>query len=192
MSKADAANAVVLHENVPLRKIEKRVVATLDYTQPLPPCVEARETGKLSLTTSHPDLLIHSQLEGWGECVGDDAWEFSEKSVRAAVQRGRSADELVDLLNSRAVKSVPPFLQLALRAWGGAAINAQLGKVAVLRCPQPDVFRAIAGATRHKGCLLGRLGPDTFLVDAQKLSKLKKALRWAGIDIETEVTPRKA
>ena len=143
----------------PLRKIEMRAVAKLDYTEPLPPCVEARETGKLRLTTSHPDLLIHGQLDGWGERVGDDAWELSEKSVRAAVQRGRSADELVGLLDSRAVKSVPPFLQLALEAWAGASFNAQLERVAVLRCPQPDVFHAIAGAKQHKGCLLGRLGP---------------------------------
>ena len=176
----------------PLRKIETRAVAKLDYAEPLPPCVEARETGKLRLTTLHPDLLIHGQLDGWGERIGDDAWDLSEKSVRAAVQRGRSADELVDLLDSRAAKSVPPFLQLALGAWADASLNVQLARVAVLRCPQPDVFHAIAGAKRHKGCLLGRLGPDTFLVDTQKLNKLKKALRWAGIEIEAEITPRKA
>jgi len=138
----------------PLREIEMRAVAKLDYAEPLPPCVEAHETGKLRLTTLHPDLLIHGQLDGWGDRIGDDAWELSEKSVGAAVQRGRSADELVDLLDSRAAKSVPPFLQIALGAWAGVSLNVQLARVVVLRCPQPDVFHAIAGAKRHKGCLL--------------------------------------
>lgn len=176
----------------PLRLLGKRGVVKLDYTQPLPPCVEASETGKLYVATSHPDLLIRSQLDAWGERIGDDTWEVSEKSVRTSLQRGRSVDELVDLLDSRAVKSVPLFLTLALRAWAGASPNVQIEKVTVLRCSQPDVFRAIADARQHKDCLLGHLGPDAVLVDTQKLNKLKKALRWAGVEIETEIMPHKA
>ena len=175
----------------PLRKIDKRAVATLDYTQSLPPCVSLLEKGELRLCKPHPDLLIRGQLDAWGEREGEDAWKLSEKSVQAAVQQGRSSDELLELLDSRAVKPVPPFLQLALRAWAGGAFHAQLGRVAVLRCPQPGVFHAVADAKRFKGCLLGRLGPDTFLVNSQKFSKLKKALSWAGIEIEGDVTCRK-
>ena len=175
----------------PVRKIAKDAVSRFDYAQPLPPCVEVRETGRIRLTTPHQDLLIRGQLDAWGERVGDDAWKLSKRSVRAAAQQGRLAKELVDLLDSRAVKPIPPFLQLAVQAWTGTSFKAQLGRVAVLRCPQPDAFHAIAGAKRHKGSLLGRLGPDTFLVDAGKLNELKKALRWAGIEIEAEVTPRR-
>ncbi len=162
-----------------------------DYTQPLPPCIEVCETGKLSLSTPYPDLLIRGQFDTWSERVGDDTWQLSEKSVRSAVKRNRSVNELVGLLNSRAVKSVPLFLLLALKAWAGASTQVQLGKVAVLRCAQQDAFLAIAGATRHKGCLLGCLGPNAFLVDSTKINELKQALRWAGVEINTEVTCKK-
>jgi hypothetical protein len=177
--------------SAPARKMAQDTVSYFDYTQPLPPCVEVRETGRLRLATPHPDLLIRGQLDIWAEPLGNDAWQLSEKSVQAAVKRNRSVEELVGLLDSRATRPVPPFLQLALKAWAGESFTAQLAKATVLRCAQPDAFHAIAGAKRHQGCLLGRLGPDTFLVDDGKVNELKQALRWAEIEIDGELTCRK-
>lgn len=175
----------------PVRKIANDSVSKHDYAQPLPPCVDVSETGRLRLATPHPDLLIRGQLDSWAKRLGDDAWELSEDSVRAAVKQHRSADELVDFLDSRAMKSVSPLLQIALKAWAGASFKSQLAKVTVLRCPQPDAFHAIAGAKLYKDCFLGRLGSDTFLVNTTKLKALQQALRWAGIEIETEVSSHK-
>ena len=172
------------------RKIEKQIDAKLDYTQPLPACLTVQESGSVHLSTRRPDLLICGQLDVWAERDGQNAWRLTEKSVRAATEKGRSVDELLGLLDSRTAKTVPHFLRIALQAWSGKSFEAQLGKVAVLRCPQPDVFHAVAAATRAKRSVLGRLGPDTFLVDGRKLKDLKEALRWAGIEIAEEVTPR--
>jgi hypothetical protein len=171
------------------RKVQKQIAARLDYTQRLPPCLLVDEAGVVRLATQHPDLLIHSQLDQWAEPAKNGCRQLTAKSVRAAVQQGRSVDELVALLDSRTKRRIPDLLRVALHAWAGQSFPAELERVVVMRCPRPDLFQAIAGSISAGSCLRGRLGPDTFLVDATKLKQLKDTMRWAGIQVAQEVTP---
>lgn len=170
-----------------VRTIVKTVVSRYDYSQPLPPCIKVFETGKLRLSTSTPDLTIRKDLDIWCKRIGEDHWQLTEKSVRAAVERGRGTGSFLRVLDERALNEIPGYLLLALEAWGGKTLEVQLGKVTVLRCDDLNTFHAIANAARHQDCLLGRLGQEALLVDTTKLKKLQQSLRWAGININTEV-----
>jgi len=170
-----------------VRKVAKTVGSRFDYSKPLPPCINVRETGMLRLSTSTPDLLIRNDLDMWCERIEEDRWKLTEKSVQAAMAQGGGIAYFRRILHERALNKIPLYLQLAIKAWTAETINVQLANVSVLRCTQPDTFHAIASAAGHKDCLLGRLSKDTFLVDTLKLNKLQKSLRWAGIKINTEV-----
>jgi hypothetical protein len=93
---------------------------------------------------------------------------------------------LLTLLREHLINRLPPLLGVALRAWAGKAPAVGLASVTVLRCPQPDVFAAIAGSPTLTPFLRGTLAPDVLLVDPQQLTALRERLDWAGLSVSEQ------
>jgi hypothetical protein len=155
----------------------------LDYARPLPRCLTVTEEGLLKLTKPTPDLLIQSQLDRWAERVDDKTWRLTAGSVVAAIRAGGAIDILLALLRERLSRPLPALLEVALRAWAGKAPAVALATVTALRCPQPEVFRAITGSQLLAPYLRGALAPDVLLVDSERLAALRERLAWAGLSV---------
>ena len=159
----------------------------VDYSQPLPRCCSIKESGEIKLKTDHPDLLIEAQLDRWAERQPGSEWRLSQASVAAAVARGARIQELLELLASRLTNALPALLRVALLAWAGNRPAAELATVSLLRCRDPEVFRAIAASKALKPYLLGQIAPDLLLVDRSQLEALKERLAWAGLNVDDDL-----
>jgi hypothetical protein len=57
----------------------------------------------------------------------------------------------------------------------------------VLRCQEPEVFKALATSEKFKPYWLGKLAPDLLLVDSGQVKAIKKQLAWAGLTVSDEL-----
>lgn len=162
---------------------DKRGMPRIDYTKARPACLTVTETGELTLAKP-PDLFLVAQLTPWTESVADGTWRFTAARMRAAVAAGRSLDNLLPLLSDRLTHTLPPVLEVALRAWAGARPVGTLETVLVLRCPEPGVARAIAESPLFRPAIRGRLGPTTLLVAMDQVEGLREQLAWLGFDLD--------
>ncbi|MFQ5808000.1 MAG: helicase-associated domain-containing protein [Armatimonadota bacterium] len=164
----------------------------IDYAQPLPECLSVSEDGVVRLRREHADLLIAAQLDRWAERTGDHTWRLTACSVSAAIAAGVRIRQLLNLLQERLTRRAPPLLDIALRAWAGQAFLVEMTPLTVLRCTQPEVFKAIVRSRKLKPYLLGALAPDVLVVDAQQLDAVEAHLAWAGLTVSPDlvVVPR--
>jgi hypothetical protein len=161
---------------------EPSQVMVIDYDRPLPKCVTATEDGRLRVPTPRPDLAIAAQLDAWAEQVQPGEWQLTPSSVAAAVRAKRRIGELLDLLDRRSRRRVPPLLRVALSAWAGQAPTVHLETVTVLLCPTPEVFAAVKNSARFGRYVRGVLAPDLLLVETCRVGELMADLAWAGLE----------
>lgn len=159
----------------------------VDYAQPLPANLSVNEDGVIELTEPSLDLLVQPQLDRWAEGTPNGKWQLTSESVAEAVQRGRRLSELLNLLQERLTKRLPPLLGVALRAWAGESPEVEMATVTVLRCTQPEVFQAIVSSKKIRPYLRGKIAPDVLLVDAQRVELLKEKLAWAGLKVSDDL-----
>ena len=152
----------------------------VDYAAALPPCLTVSETGDIQLKRGYHDLWIRAQLDQWAEPRAG-GWQLTAASVKAAVRRGRRITDFLNLLAARLLWPLPPFLRVALRAWAGETLPAELGTVLVLRCKDDEIFQAIATSVQLQSFLKGKLAPNMLLVDAREFERVKAVLEWAGL-----------
>jgi hypothetical protein len=155
----------------------------VDYSEALIACLSADEQGAITMRQPAPDLLLRPQLDRWAERTSDTSWQLSAASVAAAIKAGATIRDLLRLLQDRLTHPLPPLLGVALRAWAGEQAAVALAHVVVLRCPQPEVFAAIAGSALLRPYLRGTLAPDVLLVDERHVAALRERLAWAGLTI---------
>jgi hypothetical protein len=63
-----------------------------------------------------------------------------------------------------------------------------LAAVTVLQCGQSAVFQAIVTSPRLRPYLRGVLAPDLVVVDRQQVGAFQEQLRWAGLQVTSELT----
>jgi hypothetical protein len=160
----------------------------VDYTRPLARCLLVTEEGALTRTLLPADLLLDAQVGRWAERLGDGRWQLTQAGVAAATAAGLPISELLRLLADRLAGTLPPWLEIALRAWAGETMRAALVDVVMLQCNQPAVFAAIVGSPRLRSSLHGELAPNLLLIDRAKVEAFQTQLRWAGLTLTTELT----
>ncbi|MBN1428396.1 MAG: helicase-associated domain-containing protein [Anaerolineae bacterium] len=164
----------------------KDAVANLkrfDYAAPLPKCLTVSEEGLIGIKAGPRDLAIDAQLAQWAERLQNGDWQITETSVQAALKRGLRLKQLLAWLDMRLSHRLWPFLALALRSWAGTAPHVELETVIVLRCPDEQVFLAIASSERAQSFLTGCLEPDLLFVNPSYLEDLQAYLAWAGFSV---------
>jgi hypothetical protein len=168
---------------------------TIDYAQPLPPCLKVGEDGTIDLSIAQdtlPDLLIMAHLDRWAERVSEQRWHLTAASVAAAINAKAELGELFDLLQLRSVQRVPTLLIEVLRCWAGTTTQVELTAVTVLQCGRPELLRAIEKSKLFRSAIRGRLGPDVLLVDTQQVEALREKLHWAGVTIGETIRTNRA
>jgi hypothetical protein len=156
-------------------------IELINYAHPLPPCLTLSEDGALALDSKAKDLFISAQLDEWAEQRGNNQWQLTEASVRAAIKRGNKLDGLTTLLSARAKSKLPPLMPVVLAAWAGQAAQLALANVVAVRCSNPGVLGALMSSARFRPYLQGTLSADVALVDASKADEFRAALQWAGL-----------
>jgi hypothetical protein len=159
-----------------------RGLTRVDYAAPLPPCLTVSETGEIHLKQGYHDVWIRPQLAQWAEPRAG-GWQLTAASIKAAVRRGRRITDFLNLLAARLLWPLPPFLRVALRAWAGETLLAELGSVVALRCKDDEIFQAISTSAQLQPFLKGKLAPNVLLVDAQAFERVKVVLEWAGLEV---------
>ena len=170
---------VLLDENTPL--VGATIQKQLDYNRPLEPCLTVTETGEVRQTKAVADLLIATQLQRWMEARAECTWILTQASVSQAAQMGNKANDILDLLETRLTHPLPPLLKVALSAWAGKPPLVEMAEIIVLRCTNPDVFKAIATSKKLRSHFVGQLAPDLLLVQRAQLKKLERDLASLGI-----------
>ena len=169
-------------------KVDARwTVETVDYAKPLERCLAVTEKGVIRLKEPARDLLLQAQLAHWTEPRPDGKWQLTARSIATALRAGARFYDLLTWLRERLTHTLPPLLEIALRAWAGESLQAELATVTVLRCPQPEVFAAIAKSQALKPYLRGQLAPDALLVDLSQIAALREQLAWMGLRMSDEL-----
>lgn len=158
----------------------------IDYAQPLPKNLIISEDGKISRSGASPDLIVAAQLNQWAAPISDREWQLTAQSVAARLKIGRKLAELLALLNARSKFSLPPLLEVALKAWAGESYPVQMEAVVVLRCREPEVFRAIIHSPSLTRLIKGYL-PELIFVDPAQVDALRVQLEWLGCVVSDEL-----
>lgn len=158
----------------------------VDYAQPLAKCLLVNEEGVLTRLMPPDDLLLDAQLDRWAERLDAGRWQLTRASVSAAAA-GLPISELLRLLADRLAGALPPWLEVALRAWAGETIKVVLADAVVLQVSQPAIFAAITTSPKLRPFLRGELAPDLLLLDRARVEVFRKELQWAGLTLTEDL-----
>ena len=159
-----------------------QIGAVLCYEPALPKCLCVAEDGEIRIDPTTRDLLITSELAAFSDPISGDeyGWRMSGASVRRAAARGWSATEVVSRLGGRAKHRLPPLLECAVRAWGGARTAPgpiALPTVPILQVGDRQAAEAIAQSALLRPYLAGRLGPHAFLSAQDRRARSTRSSR---------------
>jgi hypothetical protein len=157
-----------------------------DYTLALPPCLTISEQGKIRIQAGYRDLWIAAQLDQWADRVSD-GWQLTGESVAKAIRSGKRLADLLKLLAARSKKSIPKLLHIALRAWAGENLNAEMDGVLLLRCRDDEIFQALATSQQLRPYLKGRLDRNILLINNEDFERVANILHWAEIQIADQI-----
>ncbi len=153
-----------------------------NYALALPRCLSITEQGRIRIQKDYQDLWIAAQLDQWAERQSD-GWQLTADSVAKAVQSGKKLADFLNLLAIRLKESLPKFTHLALQAWAGGDMKAELGKTVALHCRNNEVFQALAASRQLRPYLKGKLTHNTLLVNDADIEQVLAILEWAGVTI---------
>ncbi len=156
---------------------------TVDYHRPLQRVINLEEDGCFTLQPQSHDLVLEGRLKAWAEEGMDGKFRFTAQSIQTAIEVGKSLPTLIKLLENRCVLMIPPFLRLALQAWGGEKVELEVARIVVLRSPSSEVSYAVQQSRALRAFIRQNLAPGIFLVDESKLSELRAFLSQFGIEV---------
>ncbi|MFZ6030778.1 MAG: helicase-associated domain-containing protein [Chloroflexota bacterium] len=176
--------------NTPAQLADQMYGATrIDYSLPLPKCLQASEKGQIQIKSKNPDLMIVAQLDRWAERTSDKSWQLTPSSIHQALSSSQKADQLIRLLSERLSHNLPRLLELAVRSWSGLIdYDVELAQVTVLHCANPFVFEAISTSKTFKPYFKGLIFPDILLIDNTQLEAFKKELDWLQLQVSEDLT----
>ncbi|MEM7534818.1 MAG: helicase-associated domain-containing protein [Chloroflexota bacterium] len=170
----------------------------INYRHQLDPIVIVTEKGTMTLSKKATDLFLEPQLDHWAERTKEDTWQLTQASVSTQVKAGGRISDLFTLLEDRMVprSRVAPFLETALRNWGGRTKSIQCESMVVLRFDSHDLYRTILEHKQIQPYLQGRLDPkeiskaargregdNVLLFKESDMKQVRKVLEWAGFDL---------
>ena len=128
-------------------------------------------------------LIARARLQRFARPDGG-AWRITADSVRAARERGVTAETLLAWLSEHASHGVPPVQVSAVRKWAGKGEKVFLGELVLLQLHDPQTFAALERSDRLRPFLRGTLAPGCLVVSAQAHEELARVLRELGFSLE--------
>jgi hypothetical protein len=109
--------------------------------------VEAEESSDtFAVTFAQPtaNILVLGQLARFAELNTSGAWRITPSSVRGAIQKNTSVEQVLALLADLSVGPVSAKLERSVRKWGGYFGKASLQSVALLELSSYEVLANLA------------------------------------------------
>ena len=154
---------------------------SLDYADPLAPCLSAAEDGTLKLARETGDLLLPGQLANCAEPVDAKRWRITPASLAKMRRAGVPAATLLDFLRDRAVEELPPLLEMAIRNALGSRSAVQAESGLVLRVTDKALYTALTTSPTLQPLLLDVPGPDTLVISREHEEEFRAHLEWLGV-----------
>ncbi|MCP4644127.1 MAG: WYL domain-containing protein [bacterium] len=175
---------VLVPQNASLPKDEESIEwATIDYAQPMTPCLEQGEGVRLCGPWNEWNLFVRRRLDEVGNVKlktnGDLAVELGADFVKKDKDWGLLAAQLEAL----AKEPLADRYRVALRAWCGDVAAAQSTTATLVRFDDAETCQAALELAEGAACVEGRLGLFTVVVRQGTLTKFKRALKAHGIKV---------
>ncbi len=150
--------------------------------EPGAPCPEWRVDEHGIVSPERPLSLVgKARLARFARRAGG-TWQVTADTVKAARERGITADRILGWLAAHAARDVPPILQAAIRNWSGKGRGAFLGEATLLQLDDPDACEAVRTSERFRPLLRGTLAPGCFLVVEGGREEAARLLQELGFD----------
>jgi hypothetical protein len=135
------------------------------------------------VTVGRPDSLLGQARLGRFATRQDATWRVTADSIRAARERGLTADQVLSWLRLHASSELPALLQTAIRHWAGAQRKVFLGELLVLQIDDPAVYEAVRQSDRARPFLEGTLVPGCLVIRLDQRKALGRLLGELGFDL---------
>jgi hypothetical protein len=132
------------------------------------------------------DLLQTARLRRLAAPTAD-GWRLTADTLAAAQQTGLRRSQIHLWLTSLLREPMPRAMELAINAWTGAEIEAQLADAVVLHVPDSAAFEALADSVRLREFIVGVPGPGWFLVRKDGRKAVQALLEELGLTVGKEV-----
>ncbi len=153
----------------------------IDYAQKPRPILTAEENGKITQLSTTANLFLLETLRQWCTELPFYSWQLSEQSVKKALAAHGSINTLLAQLTPYLTQPLPHLLGLALRNWAGAKTEVNLEAAIILRCPNAEIYLALAGSRLLRPAILGNVPPNILLIRTDSLDWFKEQLKQLGI-----------
>ncbi len=174
------ARFVVASDRAARKQAKERGLAV--EAEPFARTLKVDEHGLVSSSEPMP-LVARARLQRFARAEGG-AWRITADSVRAARERGVTAETVLAWLGSHARSGVPPILVRAIRNWAGKGGKVFLGDLVVLQVDDPQTFEALERSDRLRPFLRGTLAPGCLVVSAEGREEVARILNELGFSLE--------
>jgi len=168
----------------------------LDLTPRYEPPADAYPKEQILKVLPNLDIVVTGDLspadrltlDAYAAHTADRVWTLRDKTLLAAVDTGRSLQQLRQFLDSRAGHELPnPVTTLLADVAARATRLHDLGVVRLVECADPALAALIANDRRLRR-LSRRVGDRHIAVTIEQESEFRKALRTLGYVLPAETT----
>ncbi len=170
-------------------------VRIVDANEPLTPCARVVGATTLRLDVAAANLFVRSALEEIADPVGESppsGYEITRESVRRALDRGLTAERILETLRRVIVGELPSHLRLRVRGWSDAIPPVEIGPVALLVAPDPETLRDVRSDPAFSPDLITTISATAALVRLEAVDRLRAELTSRGIRTRPYVPPAPA
>ena len=126
-----------------------REVGWMPLSQPVAPSAEsgvlrADDEGRVTFAQATPSVFVLGQLAGFAEVNARGHWHITPASVRGAIGKNLSVDQMLATLAELHIGALPVVLEKNIRKWGGFFGEASLQAVALLELSSFEVLANLA------------------------------------------------
>ena len=151
----------------------------------MPNAVTPQVADDLTVTLTVQDSLYERyQLERFAEWRSQDdcaVYQMTEQSLWESHNSGINVEQILGFLRRVSAETLPPAVELTLRAWSARYGQATLGRVVVLETANEETMRQIRGRRETARLLGAALSPTKCLVAESDQPALLRLLRDLGI-----------
>lgn len=162
-----------------------------DWTQSIKPkpTWEINEDGLVQVEKG-ADTVTLARLSQFAD-VASGGWRITAASVRRALQRGISPEQILQWIGAHQRTETPLLVEMAIRNWATRTVIFA-GPLVMMQVPQPQACAAIRTSERFRPLLVDYLPPDWFVVHSDKHGEVVQLLQELGFTMAASFFPSSA